>query len=96
MSKIAEWRNAKKVHADLLRKASEMRRVGFVEINANHGVDIVLLGDEWKKSRNYGLYDDLLDFSRQKVSRLAREALAEVDSVKVDAMKDIESIGEAD
>ena len=96
MSKIVEWRNAKKVHADLLQKASEMRRVGFVEINANHGVDIVLLGDEWKTARIHELYADLLDFSRQKVLRLAREALAEVETVKADAMKDIESIGEAD
>ena len=96
MSKIAEWRNAQRVHTELINKSSELCRKNreFFQIAAVVGVDILLLGDEWRDARIHELYNDLLEFSRQKVLRLAREALAEVETVKVDAMLDIESIEE--
>ena len=91
--KISEWRNAQRVHSELIRQSKELC-AGFIDIKANHGVDFLLLGDEWQKARIHELYADLLDFSRKKVLRLAREALKEVETVKADAMLDIESIEE--
>ena len=94
MSKITEWRNAQRVHTELINKSGEFLCIGFVDIKATSSIDFLLLGEEWKTARIHELYADLLDFSRQKVLRLAREALAEVETVKTDAMSDIESIEE--
>ena len=94
MSKIVEWRIAQRVHAELVANSGELRCVGFVDIKATHKIDFLRLGDEWKTARIHELYNDLLEFSRQRVLRLAREALAEVETVKADAMSDIESIEE--
>ena len=96
MSKITEWRNAQRVHTELINKSSELCRKNraFFQIAAVVGVDVMLLADEWRDARIHELYADLLDFSRQKVLRLAREALAEVETVKTDAMSNIKSIEE--
>jgi hypothetical protein len=94
MSKIAEWRIAQRVHAELIRNSGELCCIGFVDIKAHKSIDFARLGDEWKTARIRELYSDLLEFSRQRVLRLAREALAEVETVKADAMLDIESIEE--
>ena len=94
MSKIVEWRIAQRVHAELIRNSGELVCIGFVDIKATHKIDFLRLGDEWKTARIHELYNDLLEFSRQRVLRLAREALAEVETVKADAMLDIESIEE--
>ena len=94
MSKITEWRNAQRVHTELIAKSGQLLCIGFVDIKANQSIDFLRLGDEWKTARIHELYNDLLEFSRQKVLRLAREALAEIETVKVDAMSDIESIEE--
>ena len=94
MSKIVEWRIAQRVHAELIRNSGELLCIGFVDIKAHKSIDFARLGDEWKTARIRDLYNDLLEFSRQRVLRLAREALAEVEFVKADAMSDIESIEE--
>ena len=94
MSKIVEWRIAQRVHAELIRNSGQLLCLGFVDIKTNFSIDFLKLGDEWKTARIHELYNDLLEFSRQRVLRLAREALAEVETVKADAMLDIESIEE--
>ena len=94
MSKIVEWRIAQRVHAELIRNSGELLCIGFVDIRPRQSIDYMRLADEWKTARNRDLYNNLLEFSRQKVLRLAHEALAEVETVKADAMSDIESIEE--
>ena len=94
MSKIVEWRIAQRVHAELIRDSVELLCIGVVDIKPRQSIDYMRLADEWKTARNRELYNDLLEFSRQRVLRLAREALAEVETVKADATSDIESIEE--